>query len=134
MANFCHLLYLSLIKPFGLTNVVSPGFEIHFVVVSKLRLSVPIWAPLQQNICNIYIAYKCMYIFIHLERENFPEPGIRPLSPSLLFLLPSIHLSSLPSLLYVVLLLFYIYIFIWINHLFLVHELQVLLLIAVLLC
>ena len=37
VVNFCHLPHLSLIKPFGFTNVVSPGFDIHPVVVSKLR-------------------------------------------------------------------------------------------------
>ena len=37
VANFCHLPHLSLIKPLGFTNVVSPAFEIHPVVISKLR-------------------------------------------------------------------------------------------------
>ena len=37
VVNFCHLPHLSLIKPLGFTNVVSPGFEIYLVVVSKLR-------------------------------------------------------------------------------------------------
>ena len=50
VANFCPLPHLSLIKPFGFTNVVSPGFEIHPVAVSKLRSSVPIQALLQRKI------------------------------------------------------------------------------------
>lgn len=33
VAVFCNLPHLSLIKAFGFTNVVSPGFQVHFIVV-----------------------------------------------------------------------------------------------------
>lgn len=72
-ANFCNLPHLSLIKAFGFTNIVAPGFEIHFIVMDKLRLYLPIQVPLQKNIYSI--SRKCTYIFSHLERENHPKVG-----------------------------------------------------------
>lgn len=55
VANFCNLPHLSPVKAFGFTNVVSPGFEVHFIVVGKLRLYVPTQVPLEKDVLQYFM-------------------------------------------------------------------------------